>query len=1275
MIMGIFGYASEKFFGIIESLFRLIFDAILYPFKDLKDLEELVYGKGSEELVYHTFTANEITKAISPGVATMQYIVMFFLILGIISAGMKISASEMNPAIRTSFIEYIRDWIFVALILGNIGFVYEVFFMINEFFVKTFSSALDGNLKGHITPKLTGDNFFGWMFVMIMVIGITLWANFYYLMRKLTLMIFMIIGPIFISLWMFPSTKRVTLGWAREMFGTVMVQSVHAVTFWIVGTIASGLTEVGENTGAIEAHLTGSDVGIIELTLLYLITIPLGEAIRNLLTLGGDMTGHLTRFSAMAGLSGLAGVYGSVKGALNGKSVVSALRDGYDSVRNRRNGEENITTPGANAGVTIGTDTKAASMLKAGQIVSKGGKMALGSVGAIAGSVMGPKGALIGSTIGASIGSVGGGLAGRLGYAGALKVKEGFAAIKNGTKEAKNNIKNAAEMEKMAQKIGDLRTDAWAAQNEQAFKENMLQNNPLLTPEQQENMWQQKVLQQRKAFRKQALNDLKAGKYTDARQARASELAEATARSMTNEWAARNKDAFLNEMRDNGMNEEEATAAWGREVKGQYKNFLRQSKGVAKQLTAGKPFDSYIDRNSFAERLAQHQLNSLREGFRKDYFAQNPNASEDDFNNAWQQEQAKHYPTLLHKAKNAVSSVPTISSVNGLGANSARGSDLAQQVAKDMTKNWAAINKQNFVSSLEGQQLSEVEIEQKWNEQIQGKYKEYLKNANLIASNMANGNSLGTHLDKTEFAKQFAQQQLGQMKEQYVQQQMSEGVSREQAESMFDNSNAGKLLEKQVLSSVSSIPSLAASKGFETREGIAHQVATQLTNAWATPKQKEAFIDQFNQQYGGQAPKSLIENAWNEKVSTVYNGHLQDAQNRINEESLKGFVLPSLGGVIKGVGSGFYQGSGLKNKVENITEFIGDMKGTQFVKGTMQSLSEGSSIRESIAFGKEVAETFIPDNATQKQFNFTRGIAYATGILGGINGYQSGATMASKYNPYNQAVEQTTMEVSDIARYVKKEQVEGPDGKMVTRIADGAIQLVVERDRSYVQVQGNDNRMIRVGGFGAGDSSLSEGEVLFQEYTIQDNALIPRNIKGSISSVFKRDTAGFKVMVDKALNINANELLANRRQIFNQEMEPIHHAYNQSVTNGTFSFDDFKTHSCDQVATVVIEKDRSYLAMNGHDNRTYRISEFGPGNPKLQQGQVVYKEYVLENGRFSPSSADAYELNPQGERVIHIQPDDFSSKINPNTMLYKKPNPRLEKRILNEHSRFKQGVV
>lgn len=1258
------GVVSEKFFGIIEDLIRGIFKIVLLPFQGLKDLKVLIFGDDS--LVYSTFTSKEISEVISPGVSTMGFIVAFFMVLGVISAGVKLSANDLNPSTRTNFIELLRDWIFVALIISNIGFVYDALFTFNNFFVDSFREAAVGkDLKGEITPKLDGDNFFGWMIVMSMVLVLTIWANFYYLMRKLTLMILMILGPLFMSLWMFNGTKKVTMSWFKELFGTIMLQSVHAITFWMISKIATGLNEAG-------------DVGLIEMSLLYLIVIPTGEAIRSLLNLGGDMHNNLSKVAAASGLAALEGVAGSIKGALQGSnSPFNHLRSNRSQ---KREGEKGGAS-GATQALSSAT-SRAERMINRGQIGSKLGKAVLGSAGAVGGAVLGKEGAKLGSNLGFKAGGIAGGLAGRTSSVASDMLKKGIDSTASGLKNASSHASNAIEQEKLARELGQIQTDDWARRNKAAEIAQIRAENPHLSEKEVEDKWLSKLESKDQEFTRQARKDLASGTFFSPKMARAMDLAQHTAAQQTKNWGSENKASFIANALNGGMNKTEAERAWGKELQNQYKSNLSQTKGIAKQLTGAKPLDSFIDSDTFADKLTNLQLSQAKEAFRSDFFNSNPNGTDSQFEQAWALRRPQLQSQLLSNAKDATSSIPRLtSSMQSIGNNTAKASDLSHQIAQDMTGKWAEQNKERFFTNMKQNngKMSEVEIEQSWQNQVQGKFNQNLKEANMVASQLTNGQSLGSFIDRNAFAQKFTNQSLDNLKNQFVNQQVSSGIPIEKAERLFEQSNAGTRLEAQVYDSISKVPQMAMSKGYETKDGIAHQMASTLTNQWATPQQKQSFVNDLRNQYGDGTPsQQIVDNAWNEKVGEVYNSHLQDVQGRISDENLRGVVLPALNKVVigsKGIANGAYQGA--VNRIDNVM----DSKAGQVIANTSKALFvDGQGITDSIAIAQDTASNFVPVNAAEKAYNFKNTVAYTAGVIGGLSAYNAGSQFANKINPYNKAVQDAAMEVSEIARFAQTEVVSDGKGGELTRIANGAVQLVVEKDRSFVQVKGKDNQVKRVTGYGPGDTSLQDGQVIFQDYSVEQGMLIPARVPGMNSTAYMKDSAGYKVPVNKPLTVNASDLVANRRVIMNQQLEPIHDTYNHQVLNDSFTIQDFQNYSADQKATVVVEANRSYVAMKADGGKLYRVSSFGEGNPNLAPGQVQYKEYVMENARFTdyPSQQveilETYEYNDRGEKVP-VNDFAFSSNLDPNKMLKHRPNQRLAKRRELEESRFKQGVI
>jgi trimeric autotransporter adhesin len=1247
-----FGWLADKAWSIVSGLFKSIYESIMKPFEKFGTFKTLVFGKEDSKLVYNTFDPSEISNAIAPGVQYMSYIVGFFLMLGIIYMGVKISTGGLNPSNRTMFIEYIRDWILVIIVLYNLGFFYEMVFMFNSTIINILKGDLIKNLNDSVTPELGDAGLVGWIIVGLFYLGITLWANWYYLMRKITLMILMVLGPIFISLFVFPSTKKVTLAWAREFFGTVMIQSIHAITIWTIAILAKGQ----------ESNWL-SGVADIEIVLMYLIVIPAGEAIRNLFNLGGDTAGNLGRFGTMAGFGALAGIYGSIKSAREGSNLVQALRDGVKSVKGA-DGVDGADSEGvgANTGPLTGTDTRAERMLRAGEIVSKAGKAVVGSAGAIAGAATGRNGALVGAMIGSQLGSTAGGLVGRIGAAAKEAGMEAFAKMKNGFEEGIEGFSNEQEAEKIAEALAVRQTDEWAKANKEAFMEEQKRLNPELInkPKELEKMWRNKLAEQKKAFKQQNKDMLLAGKM-DPNYAKASDLAEQMALYKFNKSLEQNgRDQFVQSL-PKDMSPEDVEKAWEQEKAKRLAGYRKEAYGLAKKVVGTKPLDSYINKDDFLAAYKVHEMGNFEEGKKKfvqEFKKKHPTATQAEIDAAWEQER-NAYAVKVNESANRIAantkSIPHIA----IGKDSARVSDLVEQAAVDMTAQWASRNEVSFKQALRDKGVPEQEITTRWNSavsEVLAKNTDFVAN---VAKKVTGGQSLGAIIDKQQFAEELTKQRVLQAKEKFAQDNPTlEGAELDKA---FNDSGIARVIAAEVQSSVMSIPTLRVSKGFDNKEALAAQYASQMTDQWAKDPQnyenfKKAFAENpINQQLlqteGSQAYNDKLQKAWENAVQAQYNGNFQQAQEIITQNSNTGVVLPhSFGGLVHGA------------------------------RGFVKGFADGAGI--SFEAREARAEAFEQLSPAEKMLDYRNKVAYRHGILKGVSGYQKAAKKAMIDNPYIGEFMENAYELSDIARMAKKETVQLPNGETITRVAKGAVQLVVERDRSYVQVLTQDNQVKTVSQYGAGDSTLKEGETLFKDYTIENGSLVPVRTEGNKHGFYMKDTAGAKIAYNRQINIDPNQLMITRRQIINQELEPLHDAYNYKVETGEFTLKDVQTHNADpnQKVVLVVERDRSYVAMKAEDNKMYRVSEVSNiGNPNLKLGETIYKEYVVEGGQLRERSInkniqlETYMYNEKGER-IRVDSSRIPSGLNVNELIPPASNKRVELRRQLEQKRIKSGA-
>ncbi|USK41597.1 conjugal transfer protein TraG N-terminal domain-containing protein (plasmid) [Cytobacillus firmus] len=726
---------QDKIMDIFESLFEKMLEWILGPFKDLDTLKGLIYDTGKEEYYYGVFNEDQFG-VIAQGMAVMQSLSVGFILVSIILAGMRISSSGINPSNRTYTFEYFKDFILVAILFFNLSTIFEIMYSVNEMFVSTFSSAkevMDGDIAKQATTFLK-QGVLGGLIIGLVLLGLSLWANFYYMMRTLTLMILTIMSPLAVALYLIPQTKGITAGLFKEYAGTVFVQSVHAGVYWVIAAIA------GANPG----------IGSI---LLYIIFIPVTESIRSLLGLGGQMNDRLSKTAAMMGGSALMGVAGAVKGALSGQSVAQSLRSAAGQVaKNAKGGKDGTEEDGAKgllagAGTDIGSTSRAERMLKAGEIFSKGGKAVFGAAGAIAGSPMGPVGSIAGSTLGFSAGGAIGGVAGRAGMAGAElladRAKAGFKAGKNKFDGLKNAEAHADE--KLANTLADKETSQWAGENKDAFLKDIKERFPDATDREINQMWDKQVASKQSDFLEKARSTVKGLKAQNGKLAKASDLVDSTVNNLTNDWARNNEDTFkqnydaahplpanATEAEKNKHNQNK-NEAWNQKIAEKRNAINGVVLAAASKLGFGKlDGQSFINKDDFISEVG-NQVGSVL----------GMNGKQES----------------LGAVKDAINSV---------NLNRAKATDLINTSVGGLTKEWASKNKEAFMrnydnenplptnASTEEKTMHQQSKEAAWNQAL-GQKQNAIKNAAIsVASKLGNGSPVdSSSINKEEFVNQL----------------------------------------------------------------------------------------------------------------------------------------------------------------------------------------------------------------------------------------------------------------------------------------------------------------------------------------------------------------------------------------------------------------------------------------------------------------------------------------------------------------------------------------
>ncbi|MEI2356263.1 hypothetical protein [Mesobacillus zeae] len=613
---------NEKILKLFESLFDKMLDWFIGPFRgDLDTLHKLIYG--GNEKYYGIFDEKQFG-VVAQGMAVMQSITVAIILISIILAGMRIASSGINPSNRTYALEYFKDFIICALLFFNLSTIFELMFTVNSWFVTSFDSAkavMDGDMFDKL-EKFSDKGVLGTLVIGLVMLGLWIWANFYYMMRTLTLMILTIMSPLAVGLYLIPQTKGITWGVLKEYAGTVFVQSVHAALYWVVSSLA------------------GQDFGLGSV-LLYIIFIPVAESVRALLGLGGQMNDRMSKAAAMFGGAALMGVAGSVKGALNGQTVAQALKGATGQIADRArdkkgSGEDEAKSLLGAAGTDIGSTLRAERMLKAGEILSKGGKAVFGAAGAVAGSPMGPMGSVTGSSIGFTAGGTIGGIAGRAGMAGSEflgnRAKTGIVA---GWRKGRGIAKGEANAdEKLANTLADEETTQWALQNKDSFMKDLKERFPDAPDTALNQIWDKEVASKKGSYLEQARKNVGEMKATSGKHARASELVAATVSNLSQDWAKKNKETFMKDYDANNplpanptegdilKHNQNKEAAWQQAITGKKNSINQIATKAASKLGFRSPSDgSFINKDDFSKEVGSQLGSVIGSGTRESLLA------------------------------------------------------------------------------------------------------------------------------------------------------------------------------------------------------------------------------------------------------------------------------------------------------------------------------------------------------------------------------------------------------------------------------------------------------------------------------------------------------------------------------------------------------------------------------------------------------------------------------------------------------------------------------
>ncbi|PFV27127.1 hypothetical protein COL01_28995 [Bacillus thuringiensis] len=1329
----------EKIIDWVGGLVIHMVKALLAPIYGFMDtIPVLVFGGDKSNLDF-LYAKNAVTNVLDTGMPVMFKLVAFCVLISVVITAAKYSATTLNPNNRTALIEYAKDLMIISICLWHLDFFYNFIFDLNSWIILEFKEAL-GNfnpdqqiplLKNGLADNKTitelsmKDHKNDYMFIifgLFIEAGLMIWANFYYLMRAVTLYVLMLLGPVMVGMWMFPQKKQQTLYWIRELMGAVLIQAIHAITLWLVITL-----------------IGGAQNPIIKLILLAMF-IPVGEIVKSFIGLSTNASAGIHRAGTMMGMGALASVAGLVKGVRDDyRNSKVKPDDKGDKEKTKEDADNPKDALGANLGTDVGTTSRAARMLKAGQIGSSIGKAATGLAGMAAGAGLGPGAMVAGSQVGSALGSAPGAVAGRsvaaVGEGAVALGKHIGSSVKKGADTYSNlNGEPYPELtdEDIAQDLATKDFENWKADNpDSAVASRLKQAFPGASDAEIAKKVAKTNSDQMSRFSNQRKQDLQNMKKTATPYGNARDLVNAATNAFQKGYEADHKDTFMSQLPEN-MSAEEKEKHWNDHLNTKVQGFRNHAEQAAtkagampvdaKDKQGNNLFDkSYVNKDAFASRLALGKVGKAVEDVKGETLEsghQNMGqvgalvgASTAAFKKAYSADHKagfmKQFPAdMPQQEKEAAWNKHLDQKVQGFQNHAQKAAESAGIVQQKDGTNYA--NKEAFASHLSQQLQKNPGLNAMGVSSAAGIQKAVngVKTHGLTSgtgsqkakqvSNVGNLVQASTESFKQGYA---AEQQASFMKN------LSPTMSQPQKEQAWqshlnEKGNEFKAVAQQAAVQAGAMPVQAkdtSGKSLHNQSYINKDTfASQLTKGL----QSHASLGTVSQQVGsgitsaiqgvrshgvatGGAINKAVYAATQTQASIARAGDLSVAEierSYADASTSVANIAQSAGKMsipTSAVGRMTQQSTKLGMSVMEgakhlmLADRIDTVSNAYFSAASAVQQSGGNAVQRVISGTTAAVNTSLGGNAAERHYNVTKGLSYAAGVIGGAGAYQATARMVSKHNPYNSAVRTEAKEIQEIQQMVPTTT----DHTGAQSVVKGAVRLVTTNNKSWIEAKDASGMTQVVSRYGSGDSSIRSGQVVYQDLNISDGQLTQYRNGAKASPAYIQDSSGGKININRSINVNPNQLVGNQSQrplqqkpVFNEPPLTVNH----KVDNGHFYMSDLDQGGYKNVQ-MVVERDRSYMVATTTDGTVSRISPFGKGDTRLQANQRIERACEVKDSSIKPR--EEILVTQTQDEVVRTETHLNLSEHDPQNLIPFAPNPRLAQRRGRNSQNGKYGVI
>ncbi|AFQ19806.1 hypothetical protein BTG_32348 (plasmid) [Bacillus thuringiensis HD-771] len=1343
----------EKIIEWVGGLIINLVKAFLGPiYMTMDPLPVLVFGgKGTEGKgtnLDFLFSGDSLTKVLETGMPVMFKLVSFCVLVSVVITAAKYSATAINPNNRTALIEYAKDLMIISICLWHLDYFYTLIFDINSWVIVEFRDAINAVNGGNFDPdkgtKFLQPGFGGagltitelsmqghekdYMFIvfgLFIEAGLIVWANFYYLMRAVSLYILMLMGPLMVGMWLFPQKKQQTLYWIREFMGAVFVQAIHAITLWLI------------------ISLIGSANNPLIKVFLLAMFIPVGEIVKSFIGLSTNASGSIHSAGTMMGMGALASVAGLVKGVRDDYRNSKAKPDDKgDKEKTKEDADNPKNALGANLGTDVGTTSRAARMLKAGQIGSSMGKVATGLAGMAAGAGLGPGAMVAGSQVGSALGAAPGAVAGRsvaaVGEGAVALGKHIGSSVKKGADTYSNlNGESYPELtdEDIAQDLATKDFESWKADNpDSAVASRLKQAFPGASDAEIAKKVAKTNSDQMSHFKNQRKQDLQGMKKNATPYGNARDLVNAATNAFQKGYEADHKDTFMNQLPEN-MSAEEKEKQWNDHLNTKVQGFRNHAEQAAtkagampvdaKDKQGNNLFDkSYVNKDAFASRLALGKVGKAVEGvkgetlesghqnmgqvgalvgastaaFKKAYSADHKagfmkqfpaDMPQQEKEAAWNKHLDQKVQGFKNYAQQAAESAGIVQQKDGTNyANKeAFASHLSQQLQKNPGLNAMGVSSAAGIQkaingvkthgltsgtgSQKAKQVSNVgNLVQDSTESFKQGYAaenkaNFMKNLSPTMYPKQKLEAWQAHLNEkgNEF-KTVAQQAAVQAGAMPVQAKDTRGESLHNQSYINKGAFASELTK-----------GLQNHATLGTLGTVSQQVGSGITSAiQGVRSHGVATGGAINKAvYAATQTQASMARAGNLSVSEVERSYADASTSVANiAQSAGKMSIPT-----SAVGRMTQQSTKLGMSVMEGTkslmfaDSIGKVSNAYYSAASAVQQSGGNAVQRVISGTNAAVHTSLGGNAAERHYNVTKGLSYAAGVIGGAGAYQATARMVSKYNPYNSAVRTEAKEIQEIQLMVPTTT----DHTGAQSVAKGAVRLVTTNNKSWIEAKDSSGMTQVVSRYGSGDSSIRSGQMVYQDLNITDGQLTQYRNGTKASPAYIQDSSGGKISINRSINVNPNQLVGNQNPRPLQQKPAFSEpplTVNHKVDNGNFYMSDLDQGGYKNVQ-MVVERDRSYMVATTTDGTVSRVSPFGKGDTRLQTNQRIERNCEVKDSSIKPRE-EVLVTHTQDE-IVRAETHLNLSEHDPQNLIPFAPNPRLAQRKRRNHEHGKYGVT